>query len=116
MGRHVEKPWGSEEWIHVGTYAAKILRMSQGHQCSLQYHKVKHETVVVMTGQLRVFLGVNEESLDLIDLQSGESLVIEPGMVHQMQALSDCVYLEASSPEMDDVVRIRDSYGRETRS
>jgi mannose-6-phosphate isomerase-like protein (cupin superfamily) len=109
----IEKPWGQEEIIELnGRYMMKKLTMRAGHRCSLQYHKMKKETVYVLSGELSVILGRDENSLETRIFKTGEFLTIEPGIIHRMEAVRDSVYLEASTPEMDDVVRLDDDYSR----
>lgn len=109
----IDKPWGQEELLFVGPhYVVKRLTMEAGHCCSLQYHRYKHETVYVVEGCLYVLIGQSEDSLDEIVLSANEHLVIAPNTVHQMAARNRCVYLEASTSELDDVVRLNDPYGR----
>jgi mannose-6-phosphate isomerase len=109
-GEHrVDKPWGYERWVESNdNYTVKILMMRDGQQCSLQYHEVKRETVVVLSGTLTVLLGDRE-----IEMQPFEEVTIPPGQVHRMMAKNgDSLYLEASTSELEDVVRLEDSYGR----
>lgn len=109
----IEKPWGKEEVLGVNDrYMMKRLMMLKGHRCSLQYHVTKHETVYVLSGKLRILFGQTAGKLEGRIFLSGEFISITPGMVHRMEALEDCVYLEASTPELDDVVRISDDYQR----
>jgi len=109
----IVKPWGSEELIEVnGNYVLKKLQMNKGHRCSLQYHRVKHETIYVLVGQLQVSTGTSQESIENLILSAGDSLVIKPGVIHRMEALEASEYLEASTPELDDVVRLSDDYKR----
>ena len=86
--------------------------MWKGHRCSLQYHKIKCETIYVLSGQLRIFFGPSMEKLESRIFGSGETLTLIPGVVHRMEGVEDSVYLEASTPEMDDVVRLVDDYKR----
>lgn len=109
----IEKPWGREEVIEVNTcYMMKKLTMWAGHRCSLQYHKVKRETIYVLSGQLRIYSGLDQESLAARIYTEGESITLVSGVVHRMEAVTDSVYIEASTPEMDDVVRLVDDYQR----
>ena len=111
----IDKPWGYEDLIFLGPkYVFKKLFMLKGESCSLQLHERKHETVLVFSGQLRIEIG-SIDSLESKIFGPGESVVIEPGVVHRMTALEESVYFEASTPELDDVVRIQDKYGREDR-
>lgn len=108
-----EKPWGSEELIEKNSrYCMKRLFMRAGHQCSLQYHQLKHETFYVLSGRMEFQYGSSAKSLITKEMLPGDSFVIAPLMIHRMKALEDCVYLEASTPELTDVVRIDDDYGR----
>jgi mannose-6-phosphate isomerase-like protein (cupin superfamily) len=112
----VPKPWGHETiWAHSERYVGKILHIKAGHALSVQYHNQKDETVHLLTGELvyRVQMGQNLEDMHL---KAGESFRITPGTIHQMEAVTDCDVLEVSTPELDDVVRLSDRYGREGTS
>jgi mannose-6-phosphate isomerase len=112
----VPKPWGHETiWAHTDRYLGKILHINAGQALSVQYHNRKDETVHLLSGELiyRVKLGDNLEDMHL---SGGQSFRITPGTVHQMEAVTDCDVLEASTAELDDVVRIQDRYGREGTS
>ncbi len=115
--KRTNKPWGYEEVIeHNDKYVFKRLKMNKGHKCSVQYHETKKETVYVLSGALKVYMGDKLEDLHEIVMKPHDALTLEPFIIHRMEALEDCVYLEASTPELDDVVRLRDEYGRETHS
>lgn len=110
--KRVEKPWGHELiWAHTEKYVGKLLHVKAGHKLSLQYHEVKDETIHVHAGRL---LFVVDEGQGLVEkeLQPGQSYRIKPHTKHRMVALTDCDILEASTPELNDVVRLEDSYGR----
>ena len=112
----VPKPWGHETiWAHTDRYVGKILHINAGQALSVQYHNKKDETVHLLRGELiyRVKLG---DQLEDMRLKSGQSFRITPGTVHQMEAITDCDVLEASTSELDDVVRLTDRYGREGTS
>ncbi len=112
----VPKPWGHETiWAHTDRYVGKILHINAGHALSVQYHNRKDETIHLLTGELiyRVKLG---DRLEEVKLARGQSFRICPGTVHQMEAITDCDILEASTSELDDVVRLQDRYGREGTS
>ncbi|HLV60132.1 MAG TPA: cupin domain-containing protein [Fredinandcohnia sp.] len=114
--KRVEKPWGHEIWwAHTDRYVGKILFVKAGHQLSLQYHEKKDETVYLHRGS--VILTVEEDGV-LVEkrLFSGDAYHIRPGIRHRMRALEDSEILEASTPEVDDVVRLEDAYGRADRS
>ena len=106
--RVVPKPWGREVWYaHEDRYAGKILEVTAGHALSLQKHEVKQETLYLLSGRLRFhFNGVEAE------MAAGQCITVRPGDVHRMEALDDAVLLEVSTPELDDVVRLEDRYGR----
>lgn len=109
----VPKPWGHETiWAHTDRYVGKILHIKAGQALSVQYHNRKDETVHLLSGELiyRVKLGGDLEDMHLT---AGESFRISPGTIHQMEAVTDCDVLEASTPDLDDVVRLSDRYGRE---
>ncbi len=109
----IEKPWGYENIIeNNGKYVVKELFMKKGNKCSLQYHEYKKETVYVLTGTLLYTEGKDPASLSIRTLNANDSVTIDPYTIHRMEALEDCLYLEASTCELGDVVRLEDSYGR----
>ena len=111
--RRVEKPWGHETiWAHTDRYVGKVLHIKAGHALSLQYHERKDETIHLLRGELRFFAGASVESLEEIPLREGDSYHVTPGTVHRMEAVTDVDILEASTPDLDDVVRLQDRYGR----
>ena len=116
--RFVEKPWGHEViWAHTPLYVGKILHIKAGQALSVQYHEKKDETIYLLSGDMIYRVGeVGGGELREIALKAGESFRNEPGMVHQMEAVTDCDVLEASTPHLDDVVRLKDRYGREGTS
>lgn len=116
--RFVEKPWGHEViWAHTPLYVGKILHIKAGQALSVQYHEKKDETIHLLSGEMIYRVGkVGDSDLKEISLTAGESFRNEPGMVHQMEAVTDCDVLEASTPHLDDVVRLKDRYGREGTS
>ncbi len=109
----IKKPWGSEELISNNkNYVLKKLFMKKGHRCSLQYHKKKHETVYVLSGNLKILIGKNKDNLKKKILKKNQSLIIKPYTVHRMEGVTNSIYLEASTPHLKDVVRLSDDYGR----
>ncbi len=115
--RHVPKPWGHETiWALTDRYCGKILHIKAGHALSVQYHERKDETVYLLTGEMRYWVGATPDALEDVHLKVGDSFRITPGTVHYMEAVTDCDVLEASTPELDDVVRLNDRYGREGTS
>jgi mannose-6-phosphate isomerase len=110
----IEKPWGREEVIEINDkYMVKKLTMFAGHRCSLQFHNIKKETIYVLSGVLKIIQGPSQEMLEAKFYRAGDTITIAPGLIHRMEGVEDCVYLEASTPEMDDVVRLADDYQRE---
>jgi len=111
----IEKPWGKEEVIEINDkYMVKKLTMWKDHRCSLQLHNHKKETIYVLSGQLRIISGPDQDNLTGRIYKPGDSITIDPGVVHRMEGAEDSIYLEASTPEMDDVVRLVDDYDRES--
>ena len=116
--RYVEKPWGHEViWAHTPLYVGKVLHIKAGQALSVQYHEQKDETIYLLTGEMIYRVGdVAGGPLTEVSLKAGESFRNEPGTVHQMEAITDCDVLEASTPHLDDIVRLKDRYGREGTS
>lgn len=111
--RRVEKPWGHELiWAHTDRYVGKILHVKAGHALSLQYHERKDETIHLLSGEMKFYAGPSAEELQEITLRAGESFHVTTGTVHRMVAVTDVDILEASTPDLDDVVRLEDRYGR----
>ena len=114
--RRVPKPWGYEIiWAHTDRYVGKVLHINAGHALSVQYHNHKDETVYLLKGDMKYWVKLGAE-LEDVRLREGDAFRITPGTVHYMEAITDCDILEASTPELDDVVRIQDRYGREGTS
>ncbi len=112
----VKKPWGHEViWAHTDKYVGKVLHINAGHELSVQYHNRKDETVYLLSGEM-IYRVHDGDTLRDVPLKVGESYRITPGTVHQMVAVTDCDVLEASTPDLDDVVRLSDKYGREGTS
>jgi mannose-6-phosphate isomerase len=113
----VAKPWGHETiWAQSDRYVGKILHINAGHELSVQYHNRKDETIYLLSGEMVYRVQSKDEVLDDVQLRIGESFRNTPGTIHQMVALTDCDVLEVSTPELDDVVRLSDKYGREGTS
>ena len=109
----IEKPWGKEEVIEINEhYMVKKLTMWKGHRCSLQYHNQKKETIYVLSGQLKIYSGPSENELTVKIYGPNDTITLLPRTIHRMEGVEDCVYLEASTPQMEDVVRIQDDYNR----
>ena len=114
--KHVPKPWGHETiWAHTESYVGKILHVKAGQALSVQYHERKDETVHLLSGTMKYWVGSlgGDAALTDVRLEQGQSFRITPGTVHYIEAVTDCDVLEASTPHLDDVVRLKDRYGRE---
>jgi mannose-6-phosphate isomerase-like protein (cupin superfamily) len=111
--KKVDKPWGYELiWAKTKDYVGKVLHINKGHQLSLQYHEIKEETIMISKGKMKfVFEEKPGELVDII-LNEGDVHHIPPKKQHRMIAIEDCDVFEVSTPHLDDVVRISDSYGR----
>jgi mannose-6-phosphate isomerase len=108
----VDKPWGYElVWARTDRYAGKILHVKAGQVLSLQYHHRKDETMHVLAGELILRTRRGDELVSR-PFRAGESVHIPPTLVHQIEAVVDSDVLEASTPELDDLVRLQDRYGR----
>ncbi len=139
----VPKPWGHETiWARTDRYVGKILHIKAGHALSVQYHEVKDETVYLLSGELKYWVGDGKGQkargkggkaglrplatgetpaagrdpiphMTDVHLRVGDAYRITPHTIHYMEAVTDCDVLEVSTPELDDVVRLKDRYGRE---
>jgi len=113
--KRVEKPWGHELWwARTDRYVGKILHLRRGESLSLQYHNVKDETILLQSGRLLFETGDQGDpgALRRIEMKPGDVFHISPGTLHRMTGLEDCDILEVSTPELEDVVRLEDRYGR----
>ena len=108
----VPKPWGYELiFAKTDRYVGKILHINRGESLSLQYHEIKEETLFVVAGELKLTIEVDGDRRDL-PLRAGEAFHITPRMIHRMEAIEDTDVAEVSTPELDDVIRLEDRYGR----
>lgn len=115
--RIVDKPWGNELiWSLTAAYAAKVISIDAGKRLSLQYHEHKEESILVIEGKLLLHLEGDDGVVRVHPLEPGESAHIAPGRTHRFEAEVDTRVVEVSTPELDDVVRIEDDYGREGTS
>jgi mannose-6-phosphate isomerase len=115
----VEKPWGYElHWAKTGRYVGKVIHVNAGHALSLQYHNEKDETIFLWSGRMLFEIAQGHEGrapegeLTRREMQPGEAIHIVPKTVHRMTAITDCEIFEVSTPELHDVVRLQDRYGR----
>jgi mannose-6-phosphate isomerase-like protein (cupin superfamily) len=116
--RRVEKPWGHELiWAHTDVYVGKLLHVKAGHSLSLQFHRVKDEAWLIQSGRVRLELGEEGDAVLKEEVVgAGACFHYAPGTVHRVTALEDTDILEVSTPQLDDVVRLEDAYGREGTS
>jgi mannose-6-phosphate isomerase-like protein (cupin superfamily) len=115
--RRVEKPWGHELiWALTDRYCGKTLVIEAGRRLSLQYHERKDESILVMSGRLRLYLDDDDGMLRVRELGAGESAHVAVGRRHRYEAIDRVEIIEVSTPELEDVVRIEDDFGREGTS
>ena len=113
MSRVVDKPWGHELiWASTDRYVGKILHIKAGEALSLQYHRVKDETIMVLSGRMQLVYFAEGEPPRSRELGPREPFHITPQLRHRMIAIEDTDVLEVSTTELDDVVRLEDRYGR----
>ena len=111
--KRIDKPWGYEIIFALSEkYCGKLIFVRAGEQLSLQFHRVKDETIYVHSGRIELEIGDPGGTLDAEVVGPGHSFRLKPGVVHRWRALEDSIVLEASTPELDDVVRLEDRYGR----
>jgi mannose-6-phosphate isomerase-like protein (cupin superfamily) len=111
----VDKPWGHERiWTQTDRYVGKVLLIRAGRRLSLQYHEIKDESILVLRGRLRLHLAGADGTVAVTEIGPGEHRRVPTGVVHRYEAGDDDVELiEVSTPELDDVVRLEDDFGRE---
>ena len=116
--RRTDKPWGHELiWAETDQYVGKVLFVKAGESLSLQFHRVKDESWLVQAGRAKLELGsAGKALLDEEVIAAGATFRFRPGTVHRVTALEDTTIIEVSTPELDDVVRLEDRYGREGTS
>ena len=109
----IEKPWGYELiWAKTDHYVGKILFVRAGEALSLQFHQEKEETLFLETGEAEIETGPDEKHLETVSFTGGQTFHISPRKLHQIKALTDCRIFEVSTPQLSDVVRLKDRYGR----
>jgi mannose-6-phosphate isomerase-like protein (cupin superfamily) len=109
----VPKPWGEERhWALTDRYAGKLLVIEAGRRLSLQYHEHKEESILLLEGTLRLHLADEHGTLTVRELRPGDAAHIPVGRLHRFEAVDRVVLVEVSSPELDDVVRVEDDFGR----
>jgi mannose-6-phosphate isomerase len=113
----VQKPWGHELiWAKTERYVGKILHIKAGEALSLQYHRVKDETLMVLSGRMQLIHFEDGQEPRTTVLEAQQPFHVTPGLRHRMIAVTDVDVLEVSTPELDDVVRLEDRYGRQGTS
>ena len=113
MTRRVDKPWGHEEiWAETDRYVGKLLCINAGHKLSLQHHEIKDETIRMLQGVMDLEIENEHGSMETIRMTTGMTAHIAPYRIHRMVAVTDVELVEVSTPELDDVVRHQDDYGR----
>jgi mannose-6-phosphate isomerase len=111
--KRIDKPWGYELlYATTELYCGKVIFIRSGEQLSLQFHKKKDETIFVQFGRMELEIGEPGKPVDTEVVGPGRAFRLRPGTVHRMRALEDTTILEVSTPELDDVVRLEDRYGR----
>jgi mannose-6-phosphate isomerase-like protein (cupin superfamily) len=109
----IDKPWGTEIlWARREGYAAKLLRIEAGHRLSLQHHARKEETLLVLQGQVSALLEDDAGRMHSLELGPGEGMHVPPGRRHRLESAGGALLVEVSSPELQDVIRHADDYGR----
>jgi mannose-6-phosphate isomerase len=115
--RRVDKPWGHELiWILTDRYCGKLITIETGRRLSLQFHERKDEAILVVAGRLRLHLEDDAGSMTARDLGPGEFAHVPVGRRHRFEALERVELVEVSTPELDDVIRVEDDFGREGTS
>ena len=117
LPRHVDKPWGHEDiWAWTDRYVGKLLTIEAGKRLSFQYHEHKDEWIKVVEGRLLLTLENSTGAIEERELGPGDGTRVPTGRRHRYAALERCVLIEVSTPELDDVVRLDDDFGREGTS
>lgn len=115
--RRVEKPWGHELiWAHTDRYVGKLLVIETGRRLSFQYHELKDESIHVLSGRLKLTLENDAGVIEDRELGPGDSAHVAVGRRHRYEAIETCTLIEVSTPELDDVIRLEDDFGREGTS
>ena len=115
--RRVDKPWGHEIiWAHTDAYVGKVLVIETGKRLSLQKHEIKDESILVVSGRLRLWMEGDDGEVRTEELGPGDARHVPTGKIHRYEAIERCELMEVSTPELDDVVRLEDDFGREGTS
>ena len=112
--RRVDKPWGHELiWAHAERYVGKVLVIETGKRLSLQRHEIKDESILVLSGRLELTLEGDDGVIHVEELGPGAHRRVKTGRIHRYAAIERCELVEVSTPELDDVVRLEDDFGRQ---
>jgi mannose-6-phosphate isomerase len=115
--RRVDKPWGHELiWAHTDRYVGKVLVIEAGQRLSLQRHEIKDESILVVSGRLRLYLEDDAGAVQVEELGIGDHRHVPTGRIHRYEAIERTELMEVSTPELDDVIRLEDDFGREGTS
>jgi mannose-6-phosphate isomerase-like protein (cupin superfamily) len=110
----VDKPWGYElRWAITERYLGKVLHINKGEALSLQYHRQKDECQYILAGAIDMEVGPTESQMTTRRMRAGDTVHLTPGTRHRLTAVEDTDIFEVSTPEIDDVVRLEDRYGRD---
>jgi quercetin dioxygenase-like cupin family protein len=110
----VDKPWGHELiWAQTDRYVGKSLVIETGKRLSLQRHEIKDESILVVSGRLRLWLEDDDGEVRTEELGPGAARHVATGRIHRYEAIERCELMEVSTPELDDVIRLEDDFGRE---
>ena len=114
LPKRVEKPWGYEIWYaKTEQYVGKIIHVNKGGKLSLQYHEHKDESSYLLKGKLLLTKGDTADNLTVTEISEGYAWRNKPLEIHTVEALEDTDFLEVSTPQVEDIVRLKDNYGRE---
>jgi mannose-6-phosphate isomerase len=115
--RRVEKPWGAELiWALTDRYCGKVITIETGCRLSLQYHEQKDEAIFVLRGRLLLHIEDDAGTMTSRELGAGEAAHVAVGRRHRYEAIERVELVEVSTPEISDVVRVEDDFGREGTS
>ena len=111
--QRTEKPWGFELlFAHTPKYVGKVIFVRKGHRLSLQYHAKRDESMYIYQGKALVEIEGSDGHMVSKVVQSGECIPVPPLTRHRLKAIEDTTFFEVSTPELEDVVRVEDDYGR----
>lgn len=115
--RRVQKPWGHELiWTHTDHYVGKLIVIDAGRRLSLQKHLEKDESILVLSGRLRLHLEADDGTIEAIEMGPGDHRRVAVGRIHRFEAIDQTELVEVSTPQLDDVIRLEDDYGRKGTS